>query len=100
MKEDQQILEDALFEVSKDEAAIVPEEIPESDHFQGLDNRAALEVEEGPDPLENDDIGEFANLETMEELIKDEASEKDNCVDEDPLQKLDPLAQENRGKNT
>ena len=65
--------------------------------------------------MDSNDIGEFASVGTMEVLhilawtldlendqvlIKDEATEKDNCVDEDPLHRLDPLVQEKLGGNT
>ena len=74
-----------------------------------------MQGEEGPDPLDSNDIGEFVSVGTMEVLhilawtldlendqvlIKDEGTEKDNCVDEDPLHRLDPLVQEKLGKNT
>jgi len=97
MKEEQQILEDAFCWVSKNVIKTevrIKQEITEFDPLQGLVNKAAMEVEKEPDQLGNDSRGEFLSTGTLEVFIKDEASEKGNSVDEDPL------AWEKLGRNT
>jgi len=83
--------------MSKDVSPIevrLKQEMSEDDPFEGLNNRAAMEVATELELQEKSHSREFVIMETVK-VLKEEEREKDHSADEDPL---DPPAQENESE--